>query len=131
MDLSHLEKKDTLEINLYIHEFSKYFHFRFENFGAQKTSLTVMLRNMILNLERKKRSLGWHGDLSHLEKRYILNQSLFSRVFRIFEGTIDLQSANLGFYLNWGKIRNHNMLMAVMTLSDCLKWPETPKPRPG
>ena len=30
-----------------------------------------------------------------------------------------------------GEIRNLNKLMAVMTPPDCLKWPETPQPRPG
>ena len=34
-------------------------------------------------------------------------------------------------YKSLGKIRNHNMLMAEMTSPDCLKWPETPQPRPG
>ena len=29
------------------------------------------------------------------------------------------------------KIRNHNILRAAMTSPDCLKWPETPKPRQG
>ena len=30
-------------------------------------------------------------------------------------------------YKRWGKIQNHNMLMAVMTSPDFLKWPETPQ----
>ena len=37
----------------------------------------------------------------------------------------------LKFSTGLGEIWNKNMLMAVMTSPDCLKRPETPKPRPG
>ena len=37
--VSPWKKRDTLWINLYFHEFSKYFHFRFESFGAQKKGI--------------------------------------------------------------------------------------------
>ena len=53
-----------------------------------------------------------------------------SRIYDILSQHFSTSSVEQ-FYKIWGKIWNHNMLMAVMTSPDCLKWLKTTQPRPG
>ena len=52
-------------------------------------------------------------DLSHLEKKIHYESILFSQVLQIFEGQLTYSQQVWARALRWGKIRNHNMLMAV------------------